>query len=140
MIKSKKTPGRRSYGAPFIGPMDHTLTVPVKLNGLTAAEVDSNGYIKPSIPFKIDGGLCNGAAGEYVYGASVEAVDASHLTGANPTNASLAALPNSAVVPVAVGLIGIYNRPQGVDNLGRALSPNEEAAFLAPGCKLAISR
>ena len=126
-----------AYGFPFLGPMDHPLTVPVKINTLTTKEVDARGNLKPGVPLKIDGALCNAAVGEYVYGATIEPVKLASVA-ANPTNALLAA--NAGTQLVTVGVIGIYQRDVCEDNLDRALTAAELAAFKAAGCHLVLSR
>jgi type 1 fimbria pilin len=115
--------------------MSHPLSVNADISDLTTNEVDENGELKPGVPFKVDGTLCDGTAGEYVFGVVIEPTK---IVDPNPTNVSLAA--NTGAVPVAVGVIGIAQRDVIEDNLGRALSANEIAAFGRAGCHLALSR
>lgn len=135
MISVTKRGGGLSYGFPFLGPMSHPLTVLADISTLTTDEVDTDGNLKPGVPFKVNGALCNGTSGEYVYGAVIEATK---IVDANPTNVSLAA--DTRTVPVVLGVIGIYQRDTCEDNLGRTLNAYEIAAFKAAGCHLVLSR
>lgn len=134
-IRIEKKSGGLTHTSPFVGRMDHPLTVDVDISELTTYEVDVNGNLKPGVPFKEDGTLCDGTSGEYVYGvviASAKIVDE------NPTNTSLAA--NTGTARVAVGVIGVVNRDITEDNLERALTANEIAAFKAAGSLLRLTR
>lgn len=126
-----KEQGGDAYVSPFIGRIDHTVHVRVDVSALTAAEVDSKGYIKPGVPLRKNGLLVSGA-GQFVYGVVPEAVKVA----AGNSDAQLAA----AVDPfVALAVIALCNRDVIEDNLGRALTANEIAAFDAAGSKVALT-
>ena len=55
--KTVRAGGVSLTNAPFVGPVDHTSTVRVDLSGLTSAEVDSDGILKPGVPLTKAGTL-----------------------------------------------------------------------------------
>jgi hypothetical protein len=112
------------YNDPFVGPVQHTVAIPVPLSGLTTAEVDSKGWLKPGVPLTRAGALVGAAAA--VYGVTVEAIKVA----AGNDAPSLAA---AGTVEVAVAQIGILNRAIGEKNLGRVYSANEIAGFALAG-------
>lgn len=119
------------YANPFIGPVDHTLQVAVTLSGLTSAEIDSYGYLKPGVPFAADGTTVG--AGEYVYGVTVEAVKVAN----DNATATIAALTTQQV---ALAIIGMVNRDVVEDMLGRAYTAAEIAGFALAGSLLRLSK
>ena len=127
--------GQKGYTEPFIGRVDHTLTLKVDVSTLTTAEVDATGKIKPGTPLGENGKLLVGTAGEYVRGVVPEA---STLVGANPTNTTLGADTTDPFVAVVV--TGVADRDAIEANLGRVLNANEIAGFKAGACKLVLSR
>ena len=130
-IRIRKTAaGGSGYGWPFIGPVDHTVQLKVDVSALTLKEVDKRGYLKPGVPFKRNGTLIG--AGEKLYGVSVEATRVAESNSAD----DLAA----AVDPfVAVATIAQVNRDIVEDNLARALTADEVAAFDAAGSKISLT-
>ena len=134
-IKIEKHSGGLTHTSPFVGRMDHPLTVNVDISELTTNEVDVNGFLKPGVPFKEDGTLCDGTGGEFVYGVVVAPT---RIVGKNPTNESLGADTGRQLV--TVGTIGVVNRDIVEDTLGRALTANEIAAFKAAGSLLRLTR
>lgn len=131
------------YGSPFIdGPRD-VEEAKVDISGMTYAdgsggEVDADGYLIPGVPLKLSGGLlvlCDGTSGESVYGVVVAPVKVPGVTRV-AADADLDALTD---FPVAVARGGLVNRDMGEDNMGRAYSANEIAAFAAAGSRLALS-
>jgi len=135
MIEIEKTSGGQSHTSPFVGPTNHPLSVLADISELTTKEVDVNGYLKPGVPFKKDGTLCDGTAGEFVFGVTIEATK---IVAANPTNATLAA--DTRTVPVTVAVICVVNRDIAEDVLERAYTASEIAAFDAAGSKCVLSR
>ena len=102
-----------SYGEPFLS-IEAGVTVPVQIAALTAAEKDARGYLKPGVPFKVDGSLCSGAANEEVFGVTIEPVKLNKSTGTQL---------------VAVRCFGYVLKGVCEDNLSRALTANEIAAL-----------
>lgn len=77
-----------------------------------------------------------GATTKALYGAVVEATPLI-LTTIPPTNGTLAT--ETADHFVAVAMIGVMNRDIAEDNLGRALTAAELAAFASAGCNIALT-
>jgi len=123
--------GGEAYANPFVGPINHTLHVKLDVSGMTTAEVDAYGYLKPGVPLTEAGTLVTSGA---VHGVTVEAVK---IVAANPTNVTLAADTSDPLV--AVANIGIVNRDIAEDNLGRAYTGAEVAGFAAAGSKLVLT-
>lgn len=120
----------RTYGTPFVGPVDHTVQLLLVLSGLTSDEIDEYGYLKPGVPFMKDGTTV-GADPDYVYGVTIEAIKVADDNLA-PT---IAALANTWV---SVATIGQVNKAAVEDMLGRALTANEIAGFTRAGSKLVL--
>lgn len=132
--RQQVTPGGLGYGNPWVdGPRD-VEQITVDLSDLTTAEVDAKGYLKPGVLLKADGTLADAAAGEFIYGATIEPV----YVGADPIGAD-ADLDALTDIQVAVGRSGLLNRDIVEDNLGRALTAAELAAITAAGSRLAIT-
>lgn len=108
---------------PFVGPVDHTVAIPVPISGLTANEVDANGYLKPGVPLLRSGALVTAGA---VYGVTLEPIKVAASN--SSTDRTAAGSPE-----VAVGLIGTVNRAIMESNLGRVLTAAEIAGFSAAG-------
>jgi hypothetical protein len=113
-----------TYQSPWVGPVDHTVSIAVPMSGLTAAEVDSKGYLKPGVPLTRAGALVGAAAA--VYGVTLEPLKVAN----GNTAPDLAA---AGTQDVAVGLIGTLNRAIGESNLGRVYNANEVAGFALAG-------
>jgi hypothetical protein len=125
--------GGKSYGNPFVGPVDHPAHVKVDISGLTTKEVDSSGYLKPGVPLEEDGTTVG--SGEFVFGVTIEAVKLPLVT-VPPTNDTLATETHDCFV--AVGTIGQVNQDIMEDNLDRALTADEIAGFNLAGSKLVL--
>jgi hypothetical protein len=125
--------GGTGYGNPFVSPPDDTVHVKVDLSGLTTAEVDSRGYLKPGLPLT-SGGVLVGASG-IVYGVTIEPIKLP-LTTVPPTDTTLGT--ETADCLVALG-IGVVNRDIAEDNLGRAYTANEIAGFNIAGSKCTLT-
>lgn len=97
-------------------------------------EVDAEGYLKPGVPLKSDGTLADGTTDEYIYGVTIEPV----YVGSDPIDAD-ADLDGLADIQVAVARSGLVNRDVAEDNLGRAYTANEIAAFAAAGSNLMLT-
>jgi hypothetical protein len=132
-LRIQNISGGMNYGNPFVGPVDHPAHIKVDISGLTVNEVDSNGYLKPGVPFEEDGTTVG--SGEFVFGVTIEAVKLP-LTTVPPTNGTLATETNDCFVPV--GTIGQVSQDIIEDNLGRALTADELAGFNLAGSKLVL--
>lgn len=130
-----KTAGTTMYGPVFVGPVEHVQQVVVDISELTLNEVDVDGYLKPGVPFKKDGTLADGTANEFIYAVNPEPIKIVNYV---PTNALLTA--DTAVVHVGMGTIGEINRDVAEDNMGRAYTANELAAFDAAGSMIRLTR
>jgi hypothetical protein len=137
MLKIEKTSGTTGYGHPFTDGVLGLQQVVVDVSELTTNEVDADGFLKPGVPFKIDGTLADGTSGEYIYAVNPEPQNL-HLATVPPTNVSLAA--DTSTVSLGMGTIGEVNRDIAEDNMGRAYSANELAAFLAAGSMIRLTR
>ena len=113
----------------FVGPVDHTVAVPVLLTNMTNKEIDSDGYLKPYIPFTKAGILVGSTVA--VFGVSVE-----HIKVANDKVAgTIAAL---GTIDVVVATICQINRAIAEDVLDRAYTANELAGFLLAGSHIVL--
>jgi hypothetical protein len=106
--------------SPWVGPMDHPISIAVPISGLTTAEIDDNGYLKPGVPLLRTGALVT--AGK-VFGCVIEATKVA----ASNSSADRTA---AGTVEVTVGLIGTINRKVLEDILGRTLTAPEIAGFV----------
>jgi hypothetical protein len=132
----KKTDGGTTYGPVFIGDILGMQQVVVDISELTTDEVDADGYLKPGVAFKKDGTLCDGTGGEFVYAVNPEAQNL-RMAVLPPTNATLAA--DTRTYPLGMGTGGEVNRDVAEDNMGRAYSVNELAAFNAAGSMIHLT-
>lgn len=107
----------------FLGPHDHSISIPVDLSQFTNKEIDADGYLKPYIPLTRAGILV--AAG-YVYGVTVER---RKVADDNET-ATIAALGTE---DIAIHLRATVVRHIAEDVLDRAYTSAEIAGFVAAG-------
>lgn len=115
---------QNSYGHPFVGPgAQYTDVIKVDISGLTSAEVDANGYLKPGVPFLKTGLLVTAGV---TYGVTLEPIKIA----ADNVAGTLAAATDCFV---AVGTHGTCNRDIMEDNLGRVLTAPEIAGFADDG-------
>jgi len=119
------------YGRPFVGPTNHFAQISVDITLLTAAEVDSQGFLKPGVPFSAAGTLVGAAVP--VFGVTPEPLDVLHIPPFS-TLTFAAALAAAGTQQLAVCIIGSVNRKIMEDNLGRVLNANEIAGFGLAGC------
>lgn len=128
------------YISPFIQRHSDPETIPVVASIFSANEVDQYGYLKPGVPLaKLAGGSGTlvGIAPAFVYGVTMEAQRLVDPTG----YASLAAaLTAAGTVPVTVGRRGLVSRALIEEMLGRALTANELAGFVAAGSHIALQQ
>lgn len=130
------TTGTTGYGHPFTGAVLGLQQVVVDISELTTDEVDADGYLKPGVAFKKDGTLADGTSGEFIYAVNPEPQNIRHAT-IPPTNTSLAA--DTGTIPLGMGTIGEVNRDIAEDNMGRAYTANELAAFNAAGSMIHVT-
>lgn len=137
-IKVASTAGGTAYGHPFIGPMGPLEHVKIDLSVLTTNEVDSAGYLKPGVPFKLASGLgvLVTAGTDSIYGVCPEATRLNVTV--PPTNTTLAAETGDHFVGLCIS--GLISRDIGEDNLGRAYSANEITAFTVAPCQLRLGQ
>jgi hypothetical protein len=112
----------------FVGPVEHTVAVPVLLTAMTNKEIDSDGYLKPYIPLLKTGAPVTAGA---VFGVTVE-----HIRVANDNIAgTIAAL---GTIDVAVATVAQLNRAIAEDVLDRAYTAAELTGFAAAGCHVVL--
>lgn len=137
MLSVKKTAGGTGYGPPFVNMLGLQQIV-VDVSALTIDEVDADGYLKPGVAFRKDGILITGTtSSDYIYAVNPEP-QYLHLATIPPTNISLAA--DTSTVPLGMGTIGEINRDVAEDNMGRAYTANELAAFDRAGSHISLTR
>ena len=125
-VVNPKTTSGQVYARVFVGPVDHFAQLAVNVAVLTTREVDSDGYIKPGVPFLSTGALVS-AAGQVIWGVTPESIKV-----ANGNDA--ASLTAAGTIQLGVATIGQINRALSEANLGAAYNANELAAFGAAGC------
>ena len=129
-----KTAGTTTYGPVFIGSVLGLQQVVVDISELTTKEVDADGFLVPGVAFKKDGTLADGTGGEFIYAVNPEPQKIINYV---PTDVLLAA--DTATIPVGMGTIGEVNRDVAEDNMGRAYTANELAAFDAAGSMIRLT-
>lgn len=127
-VNNAVTVGGSSVEPPWVGPVNHTVAIPIDVTALTNKEVDDNGYLKAGTPFLRTGLLVTAGA---VYGCIHE------NTKVAPSN-SAADLAAAGSPQVTVVLIGAVNRAILEDNLGRVLTAAEIAGFALAGSTLRL--
>ena len=113
----------------WIGPIDHTVAIPVDLSQFTDKEIDADGYLKPYIPLTRAGEMLG--AGDFVFGVTV----APFKVADDNETATLAALGD---MDVPIALIACINRAFCEDVLDRAYTTDEIAGFDAAGSKCVL--
>jgi hypothetical protein len=124
------------YACPMVGPVDQVQHIKIDLSGLTTAEVDADGYLKPGVLFDDTALALLIATGKIAYGVVVEATKLPVVTPA--TNTTLAAETGDCLVAVCTH--GIVNRDVAEDNLGRAYTAFEIAGFNVAGSHLRLTK
>lgn len=114
-----KTAGTTTYGHPIVGTPGPLIQVVVDISGLTEAEVDADGMLKPGVLFTAAGIL---VASGLAYAINPEPIK---IVDYVPTDALLAA--DTATIPVGMITSGVVNRDIVEDNLGRAMTAAEIA-------------
>jgi hypothetical protein len=132
-ITAGTTTGGTIHPNPWVGEVEHRVSIRLDVSTLTSKEVDEDGYVKPGVPLVRTGALVSTNA-EVIYGATVEATKIPGLD--VNTDATLAAF--TADFDIAVCVIGALNQDVLEDILGRALTANELLAFAAAGCLIKL--
>lgn len=114
--------GGQHIPVPFVGPVEHTVSVPVDLSALTDDEITSDGFVKPGVPLTKAGIL---VASGSVFGLTVDYVKVADDNAAD----TIAAL---GTVDIPVATICQVNQDVAEDILGRAYT-GAELAGMAPG-------
>lgn len=114
------------YGRVFVGKAEYSSQIAVDITALTDDEIDDQGFIKPGVPLTKAGALAG--AGDVVHGVTFEPLDVLHLLPFSGVTKA-AAIAAAGTQEIAVGTIGQVNRAIIEDNLGRALTVDEVAAF-----------
>lgn len=135
-LAMKTTAGGTTYGPVFIGDILGMQQVVVDISELTTNEVDADGYLKPGVPFKKDGTLCDATGGEFVYAVNPEPQNL-RMAVLPPTNGTLSG--DTRTFPLGMGTIGEINRDIAEDNMGRAYTADELAAFNAAGSMIHVT-
>jgi hypothetical protein len=118
----------KSVERPFVGPTGPTVSIAVDLDGLTANEIDENGYLKAGTPLLRTGALVGAGA---VYGCVFD-----NTKVADGNTAAQRTAGGSPEVTVMIS--GAVNRAVLEDNLGRPLTAPEIAGFAAAGSLLKL--
>lgn len=126
-VRVTNTAGGQAYGNPFVGSPGPTTNLKIDVSTLTTAEVDTDGYLKPGVPFQSTGALVSGAS-QVIHGVTMEPIKIAD------GNTALAGDTSDPIIGVVTS--GLINRDLAEDNLGRAYSANEIAALAAGGFKL----
>lgn len=129
-LKFTATTGGDVYGNPFVGPINHTVSIDVDLTALTSDEIDAKGYLKPGLPLDKAGALV-GAAPAFVYGIVVEATKVAEGNAAGD-------ISGAGTQMITVALISAVNKDVVEDNLARALTADELAGFDRAGSKTVL--
>lgn len=119
------------YHPVFQGRVDHTAQIAINVTALTSAEVDSDGYLKPGVPFEADGTLLDAAA-DVVFGVVIEPIKVAAGNAAGDLSAA------DATFQIALGIEGVVNRNLIEANLGRVLTANEIAGFDLAGSHIRL--
>lgn len=122
IFRKARTTGGQFIPPPFVGPVSHTVAVPVDLSALTDDEIDANGYLKPGVPLTKAGAL---VASGGVFGVTVDYVKVLDDNAA----ATIAA---AGTVDITVATIAQVNQDAAEDILGRAYTAAEYNG-MAPG-------
>jgi hypothetical protein len=121
-------PGRH-IPTPFVGPVEHTVAVPVNLTQMTTGEIDQFGYLKPGIPLTKAGAKIGAATAVFGVTADYIQVAADNAAG------TIAAL---GTVDIAVATICQVNQDVAEDILDRAYTANELAGFGLAGSHIVL--
>jgi hypothetical protein len=134
-VSIKKVAGGTTYAPVFIGMILGMQQVVVDVSTLTTDEVDADGFLKPGVPFQKDGTLVSGGS-QFVYAVNHEPQPL-QLATIPPTNTSLG--NDTSTIPLGMPTGGEVNRDIAEDNMGRAYTANELAAFNAAGSMIHLT-
>lgn len=111
-----------AYISPFIGPIDYRATVRLDVSGLTSAEIDSGGYLKPGVPLDTAGLLV--VTSGVVYGLVIEPTKVAAGNAAGD-------ISGATDIDIALALVCTVNRAVAEDILGRAYTADEVSGLPA---------
>lgn len=114
---------------PFVGPVNHTVAIPVDLSNMTNKEIDADGFLRPGLPLTKAGLML--VATNAVFGVTVDYVKVADDNEA----ATLAALGTQ---DIAVTTICQVNQDVAEDILERAYTAAEIAGFDLAGSKCVL--
>ena len=130
-LQVSTTTGTSTYGNPIVGTPGPLLQVVVDISGLTTAEVDADGRLKPGVMFTSAGVLVSSG---FVYAINPEPIK---IVDYVPTDVLLAA--DTATIPVGMITGGVINRDIVEDNLGRSMTGAEIAGCTAAGSQFTLT-
>ena len=130
-LSIKSTAGGMCHAPVNVGQILATDVVKVDLSDLSSNEIDSNGFLKPGVPFAKDGELVGSAVA--VYGVTIAATKVANSNSSGDIAAAVDCF-------VTVMTHGVVNRDIAEDNLGRAYTANEIAGFALGGSNLTLTR
>lgn len=129
-IRITTVAGGTNYANPLVGPAQQTAHVKLDVSGMTTAEVDTDGYLKPGVLLtKL--GILVGAGPAFPFGVVMEPIKIAD------NNTGLASDTTDPLVAVCTH--GIVNRDLAEDNMGRAYNANEIASFDLAGSHLTLT-
>lgn len=123
--------GAVPYHPVFQGRVDQTAQISINVTALTSNEVDTDGYLKPGVPFEADGTLCD-ADNDVVFGVSIEPIKVAAGNAAGDLSAA------DSSFQIALGIVGVVNKALIEANLGRSLTAREIAGFGLTPCKIIL--
>lgn len=132
-MEMNKVTGDTHYPDPFLTAFD-SVDLKIDVSTLTTDEVDSKGYLKPGVAFRLASGvgvLVSGVS-QVIFGVNRFPVK---LVGRSD-NASLSSDTND--ITIAVVVRGTLSQATAEAILGRVYSANELAAFAAAGSHLLL--
>jgi hypothetical protein len=123
--------GGTTYVDPFLpGDSAPSVAIPITVSGLTSAEVDAYGFLKPGVGFQRNGTLPSALTGQTIFGVTTEAIKVAKSNAAGD-------LAAAGTPEVALRTRGDLNRAIMESNLGRVLTANELAIYpLSPWFRL----
>lgn len=98
--------GGLNYATPamFVGPANHFDVVRVDVSALSTNEVDADGYLKPSVPFRFDGTLITRLSGVKVIVVAGGGAGNLTATGVAVADRLVSVIHHDAVTPIPVNL------------------------------------
>lgn len=106
--------------AMFVGPANHTDVVRVDVSALSTNEVDADGYLKPSVPFRSNGTLVTRLSGVKTIVVAGGAAGALTATGVATADRLVSVIHHDATTPIPVDLTSEFtiSDTDEIDNTG----------------------